>query len=176
MYATTGQTKSMECEVSGLSVSSVTWSHDNNFLNVGEKYFYTYNPSSERAELIVYRVTEADAGTYECLAENTAGDREHDTLVLQVEDKLDVTISTVAEGIVGQGTTIPCTITGTPINTVRWLLNDIELTKSSPYSWNTASKADLYISVLTIEHSGRYTCIASNHVSSQKASMDLTVK
>ncbi|KAK3601166.1 hypothetical protein CHS0354_019165 [Potamilus streckersoni] len=174
-YAITGQSKSIECQVSGTSISSVTWSRNGGSLAVGSKYYWTYSGFSGRADLTVYSLTKADAGTYKCFAQNTVGFSAEDSIDLSVEDILSVTIGSVTDGILGQSKTIPCSIFGTPINTVQWLFNGNQLSKGSQYSWNTGAIADLYISSVTLANSGTYICKATNQASTQQASVSLAV-
>ncbi|XP_071166138.1 hemicentin-1-like [Mytilus edulis] len=189
---TTGQSVTLQCTVSSPNdaLQSVSWTFNNGastiiiaaFSNTA-KYSGT---TTTTPSLTIFNLASTDAGTYTCSATNTIGTGSSSATSLSVTGNLlSVTIPQSSYSVLtGQQVTIPCTVTGTPIQTnVFWrkvangVQTNVDINGNGRYSGGTTSSPSLTITNTQSSDEGTYVCYASNNIgtsNSQNTFLDIT--
>lgn len=77
----------------------------------------------------------------------------------------------------GDSARLECKVTGSPVISVKWFKNEMEINISPKYRMDfTDLVASLEIVNCTVQDSGDYVCLASSEAGSDRCSSTLTVK
>ncbi|XP_021063270.1 neogenin isoform X5 [Mus pahari] len=170
MMRVTGQSAVFPCVVSGLPAPVIRWMKNDDVLDT---------ESSERLVLLaggsleISDVTEDDAGTYFCIADN--GNK-------TVEAQAELTVQ-VPPGFLKQPANIyahesmdivfECEVTGKPTPTVKWVKNG-DVVIPSDY-FKIVKEHNLQVLGLVKSDEGFYQCIAENDVGNAQAGAQLII-
>ncbi|XP_026645393.1 hemicentin-1 [Microtus ochrogaster] len=137
-------------------------------------------PSNPNGTLSIEQAVISDAGTYTCVATNTAGtDEAEATLHVQepptVEDLQPPFNTPFQERLANQRIAFPCPAKGTPKPTIKWLHNGRELTGQEPGVSVLEDGALLVIASLTPHNNGEYICVAINEAGTTERKYNLKV-
>ncbi|OWR49308.1 hemicentin-2 [Danaus plexippus plexippus] len=122
-------------------------------------------------DLYIDKVGPENMGIYTCKARNEFGKDRHD---IDLFVGYVPTIKNVQTEVLvpeGQQVILTCIVDGSPYPFVRWLLNDVEVTRTGKYSFN-----DNRLSFTgSIDDSGIYTCEASNSLGRTQKDYDVDI-
>ncbi|XP_023559876.1 hemicentin-1 [Octodon degus] len=153
---TGGSEVSIMCSATGYPKPKIAWTVNDMFI-VGS---HRYRMTSE-GTLLIKNAVPKDAGTYGCLASNSAGtDKQTATLRYMEAPKLTVVQSELLVAL-GDTTVMECKATGVPPPQVKWFKGDLELRPSTFLIINPL------LGLLKIQETqdldaGDYTCVAVN--------------
>ncbi|KAM5295481.1 hemicentin-1 isoform 3-T3 [Glossophaga mutica] len=149
----------IECRASGKPPSQINWLKNGLPL-----------PLSSHIRLLsggqvirIVRAQVSDVAVYTCVASNRAGvDNKHYSLRVVVPPNLDNAMGTEEITVVkGSSASMSCLTDGTPTPRMSWLRDGQPLGLDAHLTISTQGMA-LQLTQAETEHSGRYTCIASN--------------
>lgn len=158
----------LKCEATGSPPPKITWSLK------GKRF------EIDGHELTISEATHADAGLYQCLADNHIGMPAHATINIQIYQMPAVQIErfTTLDENGSFNVEIICMVHAFPDDvTVDWTLNDSHLT-SNPHRKmrNKNHKYTLDIKDAKEDDFGRYTCTATNEIGSTNKSVHVSNK
>uniref|UniRef100_A0A8C3QNH6 Hemicentin 1 n=1 Tax=Cyanoderma ruficeps TaxID=181631 RepID=A0A8C3QNH6_9PASS len=156
-----GQRVELPCSAQGIPAPSVSWFRDRGkFLQ------------SPDGALGISSIQLPDAGTYTCVATNSAGS---DTAEVTVQDLEPPFNSPFQERVANQRIAFPCPAKGIPKPAIKWLRNGRELTGAEPGLSVLEDGTLLVIAALTPSDSGDYVCVAANEAGSTQRRYSLKV-
>uniref|UniRef100_A0AC11BQX3 Hemicentin 1 n=1 Tax=Ovis aries TaxID=9940 RepID=A0AC11BQX3_SHEEP len=153
---TGGSEVSIMCSVTGYPKPKISWTMNDMFIMGSHRYRMT-----SEGNLFIKNAVPKDAGTYGCLASNSAGmDKQTSTLRYIEAPKLIVVQSELLVAL-GDTTVMECKTSGVPPPQVKWFKGDLELKPS------TFLIIDPLLGLLKIQETqdldaGDYTCVAVN--------------
>uniref|UniRef100_H0WC62 Hemicentin-1 n=1 Tax=Cavia porcellus TaxID=10141 RepID=H0WC62_CAVPO len=153
---TGGSEVSIMCSATGYPKPKITWTVNDMFI-VGS---HRYRMTSE-GTLLIKNAVPKDAGSYSCLASNSAGmDKQTSILRYMEAPKLMVVQSELLVAL-GDTTVMECKTSGVPPPQVKWFKGDLELRPSTFLIINPL------LGLLKIQETqdldaGDYTCVAIN--------------
>ncbi|XP_076968623.1 cell adhesion molecule-related/down-regulated by oncogenes isoform X2 [Tamandua tetradactyla] len=195
--ASLGATVHFTCDVHGNPAPSHTWFHNAQPLHPSSRHLTSGNG------LKISGVTMEDSGLYQCLADNGIGFMQS-TGRLEIEkdngSKPVIISAPVSTKVLdGNFVTFSCNATGWPVPTIRWY-DSHGLMTSHPsqvlrsksrkshlgrpgsshlepayFIMSRAGSSSLYIQAVTQEHTGKYTCEATNEHGTTQSEAFLTV-
>ncbi|XP_047739057.1 Down syndrome cell adhesion molecule-like protein Dscam2 [Hyalella azteca] len=176
LTAVAGQTLSVTCPVGGYPIDKITWQKDGVQLPATHHQRVHVNGT-----LTIAAVTrEGDEGSYSCTALDKQGRSDHQTLHIQVmvPPRLApvVFVGGTSAGLPAQATCI--VLSGDPPITLRWLKDGQAITAAASgvlISQHSEISSTLSIDRTSGEHSGNYTCTASNGARTTSSSAALTI-
>uniref|UniRef100_H2YT93 Ig-like domain-containing protein n=1 Tax=Ciona savignyi TaxID=51511 RepID=H2YT93_CIOSA len=154
----------MECNVEGIPTPTIEWRKGGQISAV-----YLLPPSmqlvKQNVELTVSNALESDAGRYQCVADNTAGNATKDFL-LDVYLPPSIGGESVVNITVVENTpvTMLCEVDAFPPPAITWFKNARPLLLHPGVRFITEGGRFLLIDSSEVEDDGRYTCSASNTV------------
>lgn len=179
-----GKTARFVCDVHGFPPPNLAWLHNAVPIRSSPRHLMSGN------RLGISSVTREDSGLYQCIADNAIGYAQSTARLIIQPDRgsKPVIVSAPASARVldGDFVTLTCNATGVPPPVIRWYNNNglisshpshVLKTKSqkSPQigaaasasepvhlTMSRAGSSSLYIHAFTAEHSGKYTCEATN--------------
>ncbi|XP_078355118.1 protein sidekick-1-like isoform X20 [Oculina patagonica] len=165
--AVEGQDAVFSCSVRGNPSPSVSWTKDDEKLNVTANPRLSVSKTNNNHSLIITDVQRSDAGQYRCVAINIINSSTSTAATLQVHFQPYFTWNPEDTTVVeGQNTTLNCEVYGNPVPDVRWTkygeaLDIANQRLNVPFTANT--------SILTITNvvqadQGLYRCVANNSV------------
>ncbi|WAR30600.1 HMCN1-like protein [Mya arenaria] len=127
-----------------------------------------------RSVYIVYHVRPEDGGVYTCIAQNPAGEAQHNTVVnVKVPPEILTPPGnkavTIAERVV-----LACSVGGDPPPEVMWLKDGRQVQLSERI--RKLSNGSLVIYRSTSSDAGQYKCVATNDVGSSSGTAMLTIR
>ncbi|XP_018916617.2 cell adhesion molecule Dscam2 isoform X1 [Bemisia tabaci] len=162
------------CPVAGYPIDSITWEKEGKKLPLNRRQHVFSNGT-----LMIKNVQrEADKGFYSCTAENKQGRSSSESLYMNVIAPPKIGPINFGEVVEGVRTQVPCVIqSGDLPLSIQWLKDDqpiplqlnIQIRKDDEYS------SSLIIPKVGREHSGNYTCVASNPGKSSSVLASLVV-
>ncbi|KAJ3602621.1 hypothetical protein NHX12_030370 [Muraenolepis orangiensis] len=169
----TGHTARLECAAEGHPAPQIAWQKDGgtDFPAARERRMHVM-PDDD--VFFITDVKPGDMGVYSCTARNTAGVAsanasltvlETPHLAQQLEDR------TVA---VGDTVALQCRALGSPPPRVSWLLDERPLRASDRLHFTPGNRL-LVIGAARPEDAGRYTCLMSNTLGTERAHSQLRV-
>lgn len=169
----TGHTARLECAAVGHPIPQIAWQKDGgtDFPAARERRMHVM-PDDD--VFFIMSVKPEDMGVYSCTAKNAAGTMsanatltvlETPHLAQELEDRTVVVGDTVA---------LQCKALGSPTPRITWLRNDQPLRSSERHHF-TAGNQLLVIGSATLEDAGRYTCLMSNTLGTERAHSQLVV-
>ncbi|KAF6120492.1 myosin light chain kinase [Phyllostomus discolor] len=172
------QTVQFRCEVSGIPKPQVTWFLEGAPVRRREGTMEIYEDGGSHY-LCLLRARARDSGNYSCTASNVRGQVSCDwTLLVKKLAEVEVapSLSSVLKDctvIEGQDFVLQCSVQGTPVPQITWLLNGQPI----QYARSTceAGVATLHIQDALPEDNGTYTCLAENPLGQVSCSAQVTV-
>ncbi|XP_073324930.1 leucine-rich repeats and immunoglobulin-like domains protein 1 [Pagrus major] len=170
----TGHTARLECAAEGHPAPQIAWQKDGgtDFPAARERRMHVM-PDDD--VFFIMDVKPEDMGVYSCTAKNTAGTvsanatltvLETPHLAQELEDRSVVVGDTVA---------LQCKALGSPPPRITWLRNDQQLRPSERHHFTPGNQL-LVIGSASLEDAGRYTCLMSNTLGTERAHSQLVVK
>uniref|UniRef100_A0A2R9A960 Myosin light chain kinase, smooth muscle n=1 Tax=Pan paniscus TaxID=9597 RepID=A0A2R9A960_PANPA len=172
------QTVKFRCEVSGIPKPEVAWFLEGTPVRRQEGSIEVYEDAGSHY-LCLLKARTRDSGTYSCTASNAQG-QVSCSWTLQVERlavmEVAPSFSSVLKDctvIEGQDFVLQCSVRGTPVPRITWLLNGQPI----QYARSTceAGVAELHIQDALPEDHGTYTCLAENALGQVSCSAWVTV-
>ncbi|NP_444253.3 myosin light chain kinase, smooth muscle isoform 1 [Homo sapiens] len=172
------QTVKFRCEVSGIPKPEVAWFLEGTPVRRQEGSIEVYEDAGSHY-LCLLKARTRDSGTYSCTASNAQGQLSC-SWTLQVERlavmEVAPSFSSVLKDcavIEGQDFVLQCSVRGTPVPRITWLLNGQPI----QYARSTceAGVAELHIQDALPEDHGTYTCLAENALGQVSCSAWVTV-
>ncbi|XP_019908484.3 hemicentin-1 isoform X2 [Esox lucius] len=164
LKALIGQTVILPCVVQGEPSPDISWFH--NGLPVTLR---------DTAALRIDRARLTDQGTYNCVANNTAG---QDSMEIRLEvleaPSFAEAGDAIMEKVANSNITIPCPAEGSPRPKVRWFKNGLEIDPDQS-ELSVAPDGSLVIGSASASHSGDFKCVASNDAGSVERKTRLKV-
>uniref|UniRef100_A0A8C7JTX3 Hemicentin 1 n=1 Tax=Oncorhynchus kisutch TaxID=8019 RepID=A0A8C7JTX3_ONCKI len=158
------------CTASGVPEPMLQWSKDGMKLpKEGNSYSIL---SSGAIEITSSELSHS--GRYSCVAKNAAGSaHRHVQLTVQEVPVIQVHPSTM-DVIVNNPITLPCRATGSPLPTITWQKEGINIPSTGRL--RVLSSGSLQIAFAQPGDTGRYTCTAANAAGTSSLEMSLTVQ
>ncbi|KAG8234200.1 hypothetical protein J437_LFUL007360 [Ladona fulva] len=159
----------LECEVDGYPVPTVTWTKKGKHLPSGEE-------SIKGKSITFEAVTRRHNGTYECSAENSYGKPAHASTDIIVQYAPEITIEketvNTAEGYESE---LTCTVHAEPKAKVLWYLNSKHIVPSDRIKEKREGSRHI-LRILRTQKSdfGTYTCFANNTLGRSQLVMELS--
>uniref|UniRef100_A0A8C5X6K5 Hemicentin-1 n=1 Tax=Malurus cyaneus samueli TaxID=2593467 RepID=A0A8C5X6K5_9PASS len=171
-----GQRVELPCSAQGIPAPSVSWLRGGSAVPTDGGRFL----QSPAGALAISGAQPPDAGTYTCVASNTAG---RDTAELTVHVQESPTIedldppfnSPFQERVVNQRIAFPCPAKGIPKPSIKWLRNGRELSGAEPGLSVLEDGTLLVIAALSPSDTGDYVCVAANEAGSTQRRYSLKV-
>uniref|UniRef100_A0A8C5FQA8 Leucine rich repeats and immunoglobulin like domains 1 n=1 Tax=Gadus morhua TaxID=8049 RepID=A0A8C5FQA8_GADMO len=169
----TGQTARLECAAEGHPSPQIAWQKDGgtDFPAARERRMHVM-PDDD--VFFITDVKPEDMGVYSCTARNTAGLVSANASLSVLEPPhlaQELTDHTVA---VGDTVALQCKALGSPPPRVSWLHNDQPLRPSDHLHFTPGNQL-LVIGAARPEDAGRYTCLMSNTLGTERAHSQLQV-
>ncbi|KAK7916746.1 hypothetical protein WMY93_012507 [Mugilogobius chulae] len=169
----TGHTARLECAAVGHPTPQIAWQKDGgtDFPAARERRMHVM-PDDD--VFFIMSVKPEDMGVYSCTAKNMAGTLsanatltvlETPHLAQEMEDRTVVVGDTVA---------LQCKALGSPAPRITWLRNDQPLRQSERHHFTPGNQL-LVIGSVSVEDAGRYTCLMSNTIGTERAHSQLIV-
>ncbi|KAM6928381.1 leucine-rich repeats and immunoglobulin-like domains protein 1 [Xenentodon cancila] len=169
----TGHTARLECAAEGHPAPQIAWQKDGgtDFPAARERRMHVM-PDDD--VFFIMDVKPEDMGVYSCTAKNTAGTvsanatltvLETPHLAQELEDRSVAVGDTVA---------LQCKALGSPPPRITWLRDDQPLRPSDRHHFTPGNQL-LVISSASLEDAGRYTCLMSNTLGTERAHSQLVV-
>ncbi|XP_012495074.1 PREDICTED: myosin light chain kinase, smooth muscle [Propithecus coquereli] len=172
------QTVKFRCEVSGIPKPEVAWFLEGTLVRRQKGTVEVYEDAGSHY-LCLLRARARDSGKYSCTASNIQGQVSCSwTLLVERLAVMEVapSFSSVLKDctvIEGQDFVLQCSVQGTPVPRITWLLNGQPI----QYARSTceAGVAELHIQDALPEDDGTYTCLAENALGQVSCSARVTV-
>uniref|UniRef100_A0A8D0RQM8 Roundabout homolog 3 n=1 Tax=Sus scrofa TaxID=9823 RepID=A0A8D0RQM8_PIG len=164
-----GEPAVMECvPPRGHPEPSVSWKKDGARLKEEEGRI-----TIRGGKLMMSLTLKSDAGMYVCVASNMAGERESGAAKLVVLERPSFLRRPVNQVVLADAPVdFPCEVQGDPPPRLSWRKEDGELPTGR---YEIRSDHSLWISRVSAEDEGTYTCVAENSVGRAEASSSLSV-
>ncbi|NXO39218.1 HMCN1 protein, partial [Locustella ochotensis] len=171
-----GQRMELPCSAQGVPAPSVSWFRGTSAVPADGGRFL----QSPDGALGISSVQLPDAGTYTCVATNSAGsDTAEVTVQVQepptIEDLDPPFNSPFQERVANQRIAFPCPAKGVPKPAIKWLRNGRELSGAEPGLSVLEDGTLLVIAALAPSDSGDYVCVAANEAGSTQRRYSLKV-
>ncbi|XP_055114946.2 myosin light chain kinase, smooth muscle isoform X1 [Symphalangus syndactylus] len=173
------QTVKFRCEVSGIPKPEVAWFLEGTPVRRQEGSIEVYEDAGSHY-LCLLKARTRDSGTYSCTASNAQG-QVSCSWTLQVERLAVMEVAPCFSSVLkdctvieGQDFVLQCSVRGTPVPRITWLLNGQPI----QYARSTceAGMAELHIQDALPEDHGTYTCLAENALGQVSCSARVTVR
>ncbi|XP_069491901.1 brother of CDO isoform X2 [Ambystoma mexicanum] len=165
IIVTKGQNLILECVASGMPPPRITWAKDGaDVAGYNKTRFLLSN-------LLIDATTEADSGSYSCMASNGMGEAGAAFIYynVQVFEPPEVVMELTQQTVPwGQNVKITCEVRGNPMPSVLWLRNAVPLTTGQHHR---LTRKALRVINVGPEDDGMYQCMAENEVGSAQAMM-----
>ncbi|KAI8779431.1 hemicentin-1, partial [Biomphalaria glabrata] len=167
-----GHTISINCPVSGIPFPTISWLKDGKELVKGTKVQILSNG-------LLLRISDAqeeDAGTYSCVAENTAGkDKVNMELAILVPPTIDESNVVYDRKVnMDRKVQLECPVHGTPTPSVEWLING-QPAENFNYVVLLNNKRILEIDKVNLRDTAQYVCVATNEAGQLERIFNLEV-
>ncbi|XP_069003657.1 leucine-rich repeats and immunoglobulin-like domains protein 1 [Embiotoca jacksoni] len=169
----TGHTARLECAAEGHPAPQIAWQKDGgtDFPAARERRMHVM-PDDD--VFFIMDVKPEDMGVYSCTAKNTAGTVSANATLTVLETPYlaqDLEDRSVA---VGDTVALQCKALGSPPPRITWLRNDQPLRPSDRHHFTPGNQL-LVIGSASLEDTGRYTCLMSNTLGTERAHSQLVV-
>ncbi|XP_042637334.1 myosin light chain kinase, smooth muscle [Orycteropus afer afer] len=172
------QTVKFRCEISGVPKPKVAWFLEGVPMRRQEGTIEIYEDAGSHY-LCLLRARVRDSGSYSCTASNVRGQVSCSWALLVkrlVMTGVAPSFSSVLKDctvIEGQDFVLKCSVKGTPVPQITWLLNEQPIQYA--HSTCEAGVAELHIQDALPEDNGIYTCLAENTLGQASCSARVTV-
>uniref|UniRef100_A0A8C6USZ5 Neural cell adhesion molecule 1a n=1 Tax=Neogobius melanostomus TaxID=47308 RepID=A0A8C6USZ5_9GOBI len=174
--ADSGSTALLACDADGFPEPTVTWAHNNDVLESGDKY----SLNEDGSELLIRDVKKVDEGEYTCIARNKAGEKAEE-VSLKVPPKITYLNNQSALEF-DELVTLTCEASGDPTPNILWSFDNRVFTEGEQsLDRNIVVRSHARVSSLTLKnvqftYAGQYLCTASNSIGEDSQSMSLEVR
>ncbi|ELK15188.1 Contactin-3 [Pteropus alecto] len=162
---------SWQCRAGGKPTPSYRWLKDGAALALEERV------QIENGALTIANLSVADAGMFQCVAENKHG-LVQSSAELRVTEPTRITVAPSDMDVsVGESVVLPCQARHDPLlrGTFTWYFNGARADAGDDGAHFSAS-GDLMIRNIQLKHSGEYVCVVQTAVESVSSAANLTVR
>ncbi|XP_078326030.1 contactin-5-like isoform X2 [Crassostrea virginica] len=157
----------LPCEVYGDPSPNVTWYKGQSVLALSSRIRQTVDG------LIISNTRLTDAGLYRCLSMNGAGTAQSSgELTIQAPPIFTSTPQNISV-VMGGTANFSCSAESHPASTLTWQFNGTKLLPDGVY---VSTDNSIQIGLVSWQHTGTYTCVASNVVGQEKVSAKLSIQ
>ncbi|XP_045931828.1 leucine-rich repeats and immunoglobulin-like domains protein 1 isoform X2 [Micropterus dolomieu] len=169
----TGHTARLECAAEGHPVPQIAWQKDGgtDFPAARERRMHVM-PDDD--VFFIMDVKPEDMGVYSCTAKNTAGTVSANATLTVLETPHLAQDLEDRSVVVGDTVALQCKALGSPPPRITWLRNDQLLRPSDRHHFTPGNQL-LVIGSASLEDAGRYTCLMSNTLGTERAHSQLVV-
>ncbi|XP_078104045.1 leucine-rich repeats and immunoglobulin-like domains protein 1 [Sander vitreus] len=169
----TGHTARLECAAEGHPAPQIAWQKDGgtDFPAARERRMHVM-PDDD--VFFIMDVKPEDMGVYSCTAKNTAGTTSANATLTVLETPHLVQDLEDRSVVVGDTVALQCKALGSPPPRITWLRNDQPLRPSDRHHFTPGNQL-LVIGSASLEDAGRYTCLMSNTLGTERAHSQLVV-
>uniref|UniRef100_A0A667YCR5 Leucine rich repeats and immunoglobulin like domains 1 n=1 Tax=Myripristis murdjan TaxID=586833 RepID=A0A667YCR5_9TELE len=169
----TGHTARLECAAEGHPAPQIAWQKDGgtDFPAARERRMHVM-PDDD--VFFIMDVKPEDMGVYSCTAKNTAGTVSANATLTVLETPHLAQDLEDRSVVVGDTVALQCKALGSPPPRITWLRNDQPLRPSDKHHFTPGNQL-LVIGSATLEDAGRYTCLMSNTLGTERAHSQLVV-
>lgn len=169
----TGHTARLECAAEGHPTPQIAWQKDGgtDFPAARERRMHVM-PDDD--VFFIMSVKPEDMGVYSCTAKNTAGTMSANATLTVLETPHLAQELEDRSVVVGETVALQCKALGSPAPRITWLRNDQPLRPSERHHFTPGNQL-LVIGSATLEDAGRYTCLMSNTLGTERAHSQLVV-
>ncbi|XP_046882537.1 leucine-rich repeats and immunoglobulin-like domains protein 1 [Hypomesus transpacificus] len=170
----TGTTARLECAAEGHPTPQIAWQKDGgtDFPAARERRMHVM-PDDD--VFFITDVKPEDMGVYSCTAKNTAGTVSANASLTVLETPHLVQDLEDRSVVVGDTVALQCKALGSPPPRITWLRNDQPLRPSDRHHFTPGNQL-LVIGSAALEDEGRYTCVMSNPLGTERAHSQLSVR
>lgn len=169
----TGHTARLECAAEGHPAPQIAWQKDGgtDFPAARERRMHVM-PDDD--VFFIMDVKPEDMGVYSCTARNTAGTVSANATLTVLETPHLAQDLEDRSVVVGDTVALQCKALGSPPPRITWLRNDQPLRPSDRHHFTPGNQL-LVIGSASLEDAGRYTCLMSNTLGTERAHSQLVV-
>uniref|UniRef100_A0A8C9XPG0 Leucine rich repeats and immunoglobulin like domains 1 n=1 Tax=Sander lucioperca TaxID=283035 RepID=A0A8C9XPG0_SANLU len=169
----TGHTARLECAAEGHPAPQIAWQKDGgtDFPAARERRMHVM-PDDD--VFFIMDVKPEDMGVYSCTAKNTAGTTSANATLTVLETPHLAQELEDRSVVVGDTVALQCKALGSPPPRITWLRNDQPLRPSDRHHFTPGNQL-LVIGSASLEDAGRYTCLMSNTLGTERAHSQLVV-
>lgn len=169
----TGHTARLECAAVGHPTPQIAWQKDGgtDFPAARERRMHVM-PDDD--VFFIMSVKPEDMGVYSCTAKNTAGTMSANATLTVLETPHLAQELEDRSVVVGDTVALQCKALGSPPPRITWLRNDQPLRPTERHHFTPGNQL-LVIGSATMEDAGRYTCLMSNTLGTERAHSQLVV-
>nr|XP_046240512.1 leucine-rich repeats and immunoglobulin-like domains protein 1 [Scatophagus argus] len=169
----TGHTARLECAAEGHPAPQIAWQKDGgtDFPAARERRMHVM-PDDD--VFFIMDVKPEDMGLYSCTAKNTAGTVSANATLTVLETPHLAQDLEDRSVVVGDTVALQCKALGSPPPRITWLHNDQPLRLSDRHHFTPGNQL-LVIGSASLEDAGRYTCLMSNTLGTERAHSQLVV-
>uniref|UniRef100_A0A8C2XAB3 Leucine rich repeats and immunoglobulin like domains 1 n=1 Tax=Cyclopterus lumpus TaxID=8103 RepID=A0A8C2XAB3_CYCLU len=169
----TGHTARLECAAEGHPVPQIAWQKDGgtDFPAARERRMHVM-PDDD--VFFIMDVKPEDMGVYSCTAKNTAGTVSANATLTVLETPHLAQDLEDRSVVIGDTVALQCKALGSPPPRITWLRNDLPLRPSDRHHFTPGNQL-LVIGSASLEDAGRYTCLMSNTLGTERAHSQLVV-
>ncbi|XP_058487122.1 leucine-rich repeats and immunoglobulin-like domains protein 1 [Solea solea] len=169
----TGHPARLECAAEGHPSPQIAWQKDGgtDFPAARERRMHVM---PEDDVFFIMDVKPEDMGVYSCTARNTAGTISANATLTVLETPHLAQDLEDRSVVVGDTVALQCKALGSPPPRITWLRNDQPLRPSERHHFTPGNQL-LVIGSASLEDAGRYTCLMSNTLGTERAHSQLVV-
>ncbi|XP_045078876.1 leucine-rich repeats and immunoglobulin-like domains protein 1 [Coregonus clupeaformis] len=170
----TGTTAKLECAAEGHPTPQIAWQKDGgtDFPAARERRMHVM-PDDD--VFFIMGVKPEDMGVYSCTAKNTAGAVSANATLTVLETPQLAQELEDRSVVVGETVVLQCKALGSPLPKITWLRNDQPFRPSDRHHFTPGNQL-LVIGSAALEDAGRYTCVMSNRLGTERAHSQLSVR
>ncbi|XP_062500462.1 roundabout homolog 3-like [Corticium candelabrum] len=132
-------------------------------------------PNIDTLQYLLPHVTRSDAGLYTVIASNMAGEAKSEFQVIVRYKPRIMTESTPRKHKISSNVSFSCDVDSNPRSSFKWLHNKTELS-SHPNLYSLLNNGQLIVHNIRYNHTGTYTCKASNELGEDRKDFKLIVQ
>ncbi|XP_059483916.1 protein sidekick [Neocloeon triangulifer] len=172
-YSDFASSVNLPCHAIGVPTPQIVWYRNTEPLSmqIGSRF-----EVQDDGSLMIKSVAVEDAGMFQCLAKNEAGEVSMYTWLRVKTSAPTLTMPpTNVTVLAGKDATINCRAKGAPAPTTTWKLKDGETLRGTQDRFSVLESGDILISSVQSADAGEYTCIQSNEAGRNESSAWLIV-
>ncbi|XP_039213555.1 hemicentin-1 isoform X2 [Crotalus tigris] len=162
----------LECPAIGTPLPTITWLKNGQPIEGGVGYKLLLNGR----RLLISRAEVSDAGHYQCIATNKAGETKQEfDVIVHVSPTIKMSGPSERFVVIHKPVTLQCIVNGIPIPSITWLKDNQPVNTARENIGLESSGHILQIAKALKYDAGRYTCIATNAAGEAQQSIYLHV-